>query len=138
MLTAVYIWDGEPLYAMIVPVMYFGFFLLAIYRRFARRKVYEQFEPTVLGELDKAIWQANYLIEQSYAMIWWYLIPLFAVISVVLLLDGLTWFIVLLDFVVLPLTYVGSRWEIQRCHVPRKEELESLRALMLTTEHERE
>ncbi|MEZ4737360.1 MAG: hypothetical protein R3E79_60560 [Caldilineaceae bacterium] len=30
----------------------------------------------MMGELDKAIWRANYLIKRSRELIWWYLLPL--------------------------------------------------------------
>lgn len=126
--------ESSPGYEYALPVVYLAIFVYALYRRFARRQEVGEFDETILGELEKAIWQADYLIRQSRSMVFWYLLPVFLVADVVLILKGNLWLALALTAVVLPLAYVGGRWEVRKWHLPKKQELEALREMLLQAE----
>jgi len=128
--------NGEG-YEYVLPLLYVAFFFYGIYRRYARRQEVGVFEPTILGDLEKAIWQVDYLIKQTREMTWWYLVPLLLVASVTILLNSTSLrslaFIVLF-FVLIFASYFGSRWEVAKWYAPKKRELESLRETLLSAE----
>lgn len=122
--------DGGPLYAYALPVLYFGYFALALYAQRARKRAEVGFAPTLIGELDKALWQINHLIRQARRMILWYLLPIVLVGSLILWLnDKPLWTGAML--LLLPVTYLASGWEIRKFYLPKKRSLESLRETIL-------
>jgi hypothetical protein len=121
-------------YEYVLPIVYLGFFVYAIYRRFARKQEEIGFDETILSRLEKAIWQSDYLIKQAKSVLFWYLVPTMLVVDVTMLLNGKPWAALILTAVVLPLTYFAGRWEVERCHMPRKRELEALRETLLQAE----
>ncbi len=124
-------YDQEPLLYYVLPALYLAYGVFALVRRLTRRKAGERFAPTVLGELDKALWQINFLINQSRTIIVWYLLPIFLVASVYFLLNGKWLWALVLGLVIFPATFAGSRWEVNRYYVPKKRALESLRETLL-------
>lgn len=125
--------DSDP-FDFLLPILYLFFFGIVIYRRFNRRQESVKFEPTIRGDLDHAIWQTDYLIRQGRSILVWYLFPLMAVASVTLVLNS-DWIWALgLIAVVLPLSYFGSRWEINKFYMPKKRELEALRETLIDAE----
>ncbi|MCO5188479.1 MAG: SoxR reducing system RseC family protein [Anaerolineae bacterium] len=88
----------------------------------------------MVGDLDKAIWQIDYLIRQTRAMLIWYLIPLLVFIILVLGWGNGSLWAALLALVVIPLAYFGGRWEVNKFYLPKKRSLESLRATLLEAE----
>lgn len=136
MLIVVYWQDNEPGYEYVLPVVYLAFFVYALYRRFARHQEIMGFEKTILGELDKAIWQSDYLIKQSRTMIFWYLLPMLLLVVGIQILRGTWWVGLLLIIILLPLSYFGGQWEVNKYHLPKKRELESLRRTLLQTEEQ--
>ncbi len=125
-------YDQESLLYYVLPALYLAYGVFALVRRLTRRKAGERFAPTVLGELDKALWQINFLINQSRTIIVWYLLPIFLVASVYFLLNGKWLWALVLGLVIFPATFAGSRWEVNRYYVPKKRALESLRETLLT------
>ncbi|VAW42950.1 hypothetical protein MNBD_CHLOROFLEXI01-2492 [hydrothermal vent metagenome] len=125
-------------YEYVLPILYIAFFFYGIYRRYARRQEVGIFEPTILGDLEKAIWQIDYLIKQAREMIWWYLLPLLLVASVTILLNSTSLrsvvLAIVLTLVLVPASYFGSRWEVAKWYAPKKRELESLRETLLSAE----
>jgi hypothetical protein len=101
-----------------------------------RRQEVKEFDATILGKLDQAIWESEYLIKQSSSMVFWYLVPIMLVANVTMILNSQTVWAVLLTMVVLPLAYFGGRWEVRKCHLPKKRELESLREILLQAEEQ--
>lgn len=126
--------EGGALYEYVLPALYLAFFVYAIYRRFSRKQGAEEFDTTILGELNRSIWQADYLIKQSGSMPFWYLLPLMVVLNVTMFLNGKLWAALLLTVVVLPLAYFGGRWEVRKFYLPKKRELEALRETLLQAE----
>lgn len=129
--------NGEG-YEYVLPLLYVAFFFYGIYRRYTRRQEVGAFEPTILGDLEKAIWQVDYLIKQVRDMIWWYLLPLLLVASVTILLNSTSFrsvaLAIVLTLVLVPASYFGSRWEVAKWYAPKKRELESLRETLLSAE----
>lgn len=116
--------------------VYLLYLVYSIYRGFVRRKDEQQFEESMLGELDKAIWRSNYLIRQGHEMIFWYLLPIIIISILFIFLDGGSWQTIGLLILILPATYYGGRWEIRKFHAPKKRELESLRETLIAAESE--
>ena len=110
--------DNDPAFAYILPLMYLGYAILGLVLRLRRQQKEDvTFAPTLIGELEKALWQINYLINQSRSMTVWYLLPLIIVaIITVFLNSGLVWALGLL-VVVVPLAYFGSIWEINKFYL---------------------
>jgi len=54
--------DGD-LYEYLLPVLYFVYAVVVFVWRYTRRQEDIHFEKSMLGELDKAIWQIDYLIK---------------------------------------------------------------------------
>ena len=57
--------DSAALLEYILPVLYLGFSIYGLIRRLTRRQQEVHFAPTMVGELDKAIWRINYLLKQG-------------------------------------------------------------------------
>lgn len=128
--------DDQGLGQYILAGMFLLFFVYALIRRFARRKDEVQFDQTMLGELEKAIWRVEYLIRQGRSIVFWYVLPLLVVASVSLLLNSkLEWALGLL-LVVGPLSYLGGRWEVNKFYLPKKIALESLREKLVASQLE--
>lgn len=125
--------DGEP-FEFLLPILYLFFFGIVIYRRFSRRQESVKFEPTIRGDLDHAIWQTDYLIRQGQSILVWYLLPLMVAASIMLVLSSEWIWAIGLIVVVLPMSYFGSRWEINKFYMPKKRELEALRQTLIDAE----
>ncbi|MFK7804047.1 MAG: hypothetical protein AB8G95_20600 [Anaerolineae bacterium] len=120
---------------IVLAALYLIYSAYSVYRWFTRRQDEEQFEPTMLGELDKAIWRSNYLMRQGRDMVYYYLLPIVVVSILFLLLDGgdhLPTIAILILLV--PATYYGGRWEIRKFHAPKKRDLEALRRTLLAAD----
>lgn len=129
-LTADTLRDGGPTYAYALPVLYFGYFAVALYAQRVRKRAETGFAPTLIGELDKALWQINHLIRQARRMILWYLLPIVLVGSAILWLNGKPlWTGALL--LLLPAAWLAAGWEIRKFYLPKKRSLESLRETIL-------
>lgn len=126
--------DGAELYEYAFPIFYFLFVFYGIYRRFAHKQEVKQFAPTILGDLDKAIWQTNYLIDQSRNIFFWYSVPLAVVFSLIMVLNGRWLWALLFTAVFLPLSYYGGRWESGRWYEPKLRELKKLRQTLTEAE----
>ena len=82
----------------------------------------------MLGDLDRAIWQLNYIVDQARAMIFWYSLPLTIILSGFFLLRG-GWLSALAIGVFMGVSsYLGTKWEVNRCYLPQIQSLEALRA----------
>lgn len=116
-----------------------GIFILAGYMFWVqrRRKQNEQqFEDSLLGDLDKGIAQVEYQIERSRTLLWWCVLPATIIFSIPLVGS----FLLFVMWAVMGGSYALSYWQTEkeiRCvHEPRKKELESLRQLLLNTDAE--
>jgi len=128
--------EGGAMFQYAVAAMYTAYGLYALVRRLNRRQVEMRFEETVLGELNKALWQVDQLIRWGRSLPLWYLLPLALAGSLTLILNSTAWWKAALLILVVPAAYIGVRWEINKWHLPKKRALESLREQLLATENE--
>lgn len=126
--------DNAQGYEYILPAMYLAYSIGAVVFRLVRRQEQVRFEETMLGELDKAIWQADYLIQQGYTLIKWYLFPLALALSGITLYNGKPFWALGTFVLMAGASYLSHYWEIQRCYVPKKRELEALREKLVEPE----
>jgi RsiW-degrading membrane proteinase PrsW (M82 family) len=105
LLTAVYVW----------------------YKRSSRKKQEEQFDRTMMGDLDHAISNVEFEIKRARTFIWWYLIPI-AIPVFLNLYDknaSLTkWLIIIGMFI---LSYAVVQLGLYFAQLPKKRSLQSLR-----------
>lgn len=114
-----------------------GIFGLAGYMYWVqqKRKQNEQkFDDSLLGDIDKGIMQVEYQIQRSRTLLWWCVLPATIIFSLPLIGN----FLLFVMWAVMAGSYALSYWqtekEIRAVHLPRKQELESLRKLLLETD----
>ena len=125
--------DGN-IYEYVLPSIYLAYAVLAFVWRHTRRQEDMHFEPTMLGELDKAIWQVDYLIKRSRDLMLWYLLPLALFVGGETLYEGKPLIALALIVLMAGAGFFTDRWEIRRCYLPKKHSLESLRATLLAAD----
>ncbi|MCB0128653.1 MAG: hypothetical protein KDE58_40585 [Caldilineaceae bacterium] len=133
-LMAVEFLNGGELYGYLLSGVYLAYAVLATIWRQTRRQQDSLFEQTMMGELNKTIWQANYLIERSRGLTWWYLLPLMILIAVQMLYSGQPLFTLAFILMMGGVSILAARWEIKKKYLPQKQSLESLRATLLRAE----
>jgi hypothetical protein len=126
--------DDTPGYPWLIPAVYLAFSLFALIRRLRRRQQETHFTPTLLGELDKALSQLDYLIRQGRTITLWYVLPLGLVLGIAALFNPKLWPVFALFLFILPASYFGTRWEINKWYLPKQRALEALRAQLLAPE----
>jgi|GEM_PF-396678 len=125
--------DGD-LYEYLLPVLYFVYAVVVFVWRYTRRQEDIHFEKSMLGELDKAIWQIDYLIKRTRDLILWYLLPLTLLIVGIMLYKGQLLFAFVIILLMSATGFFTDRWEIKRCYLPQKQSLESLRTKLTAAE----
>jgi divalent metal cation (Fe/Co/Zn/Cd) transporter len=103
-------------------------YLVAV--RLRRRARERSWEPSLLGDLDHALAQVDYSIQSIRTMPLWFFAPALATVIVTYAAawerkPSWLWLLVLAAF---PLGIYVSRIELRCLHLPRKRELEALRA----------
>jgi hypothetical protein len=128
--------DNKPGAPFILPVVffYFAYSAYALVQRLRRRAAETRFTPTLLGELDKAIWQIDYLIRQGRSMTIRYVLPLVLVVSITVFYSQRPLWVLVMTLMLIPLSYFAPRWEINKWYLPKKRDLESLREKLLLQE----
>jgi len=114
-------------YEYVLPILYIFFSISILILRKMRKKEEVQFDLTMMGELDKAIWQIDHLIKRGRSMMVWYIFPLTLVLTITLILNSKPLWALGMIAILLPLSYYSGRWEINKWYMPQKRELESLR-----------
>lgn len=104
--------------------------------RLRRRKGDHDFEPSLLGDLERALSQVDYHISRARTFHWWFLLPAFLITLLGFVLSYppaslWTWLAILACFAV---SIFLVRLELRCTHLPRKRELEALRAKLLDVE----
>jgi hypothetical protein len=117
---------GVELYNYLIPATYLIYTLFAAWRRRGRRQDIKQFDTSMLGELDKAIWQIDYVIDLSRAIPLYYILPIVIVFSTIMMIQGrILWAVGMIILMVVAL--FASRWEMNKFYIPKKHSLEALR-----------
>ena len=121
-------------FRLALSALYLAYSIFALVRRWRRRREEVRFPVTMLGELEKAIWRLDSLIRQERSMTFWYVLPLVLAGSLTVFLDShRIWAFGLVLFLI-PASYFGTRWEINRWFLPKKHTLESLRKSLIDRE----
>lgn len=126
----VYRGDGKA-YEYVLPALYIAFSIGTVILRLLRQQEEVQFDLTMRGELDKAIWKIDYLIARGRSMMLWYMLPLMIVLTITLFLNSKPLWALGTMVIVVPVSYFGGKWEINKWYMPKKRELESLRQELL-------
>ena len=119
--------ENGQTYEYVLPTLYIAFSIITLILRKVRQKEEILFDLTMMGELDKAIWQINYLIKRGRSMMIWYVLPFTFVLTVTLLLNSKQLWALGMIVILVPLSYFSGRWEINKWYMPQKLELEALR-----------
>lgn len=119
--------DNEGIYSYLIAAFMLFSAGYLIVSRIHRQREENRSDRSMLGDLDHAIANADRLIVLSRKVIWWYNLPilLLLILKLVQAQSGLlTWLLIATAFT---LAYFLGRWELNRCHLPRKEALKTLR-----------
>ncbi|HKJ40204.1 MAG TPA: hypothetical protein VJ972_15650 [Anaerolineales bacterium] len=129
--------DNNPLSnQFLLAIFYLAFAVYGLIRKFMRRNEERPFESTVVGELDKAIWRVDYLMQQSRNTIFWYLVPLVLIFAVMSVFDSRLIWVTGMLLVVTAATYFAHHWEFNKYHLPNKRNLEALREKLTAKENQ--
>jgi hypothetical protein len=123
-------------YRLIVPVIYLLSSMYALLQRLRRRAGEVHFESTLLGELDRAIWRVEYLIQQGRSITLYYMVPLTVTILITSFLGHKPLWPAILMSLMIPLSHYGTRWEINKWYLPKKRALLSLRETLTANENQ--
>ncbi|MFK7803212.1 MAG: hypothetical protein AB8G95_16380 [Anaerolineae bacterium] len=124
------IWGSAPRFFVFMGIVYLLVAGYWMYLRFGRKQHEVIFADSLLGEIDKAIYRTDYLIDEGSKLVPYYLAPLMILISIFFIYTGFYWGAVV-ALLLLTITYFGVNWEMQKIHKPRKESLESIREAFL-------
>lgn len=114
-------------------------FLTVIYLFFSRKKRKtdkQQFDRSVLGEINHAIANAMASKQLASQMLWWYILPVGVLVTIKMSYSETSLNQWLITIGMILLGSILTRWELQRCHKPRLEKLERLKEkLVEESEH---
>jgi len=119
--------DNEGIYSYLIAAFMLFSAGYLIVSRIRRQREKNRFDRSMLGDLDHAIANADRLIVLSRKVIWWYNLPILLLLILKLTQAQSSWLTWLLIAMAFTLAYLLGRWELNRCHLPRKESLEALR-----------
>jgi hypothetical protein len=102
-----------------------------------RRRREAEFEPSLLGDIDKALWQVRHHVSRARGIRWSILVP-FCVAMVIdwifPLGESRKGWLVLLTLLLMALTAWGVEYEIRSCYLPKERRLEALRKMLVDSE----
>lgn len=105
-----------------------------------RRQREAEFEPSLLGDLNKALWQVDYHIARARAFRWGFIFPFVLAVSIDVAFNLNTWFIWfwLVFLAWMAIATWGIEKEIRFFYLPKKRKLESLREMLAGSERKLE
>ena len=95
--------------------------------RIRRKNKINQYDQSILGTIDHAISNASYMVNFAKTFLWWYILPIAIPVFLNMIMKEVPiwiWIFIPTSFVV---SFLLVRWELKRCHEPRKRALEALR-----------
>ncbi|HSH02014.1 MAG TPA: hypothetical protein VLL52_05790 [Anaerolineae bacterium] len=107
---------------------------IAIYNlglRLKRHQDTPHFPPTLLGDLERSLWNINYLFAQMNKIMRYYVLPLIIVFAVNFYFNDMPWWSWSVIIIWALAAYYGGRWEIRKFHRPKKDKLEALHQQLL-------
>ncbi|MDX1628307.1 MAG: hypothetical protein R3345_06390, partial [Fulvivirga sp.] len=102
-----------------------------IISRANRLRKTNNFNNSMIEDLDDAIFNADYMIKLSRKVIYWYNLPILSLVLIQLMMNAAGIWVWLLIAAMFGLAYLLGNWEMTKCHIPRKEKLKQLRAKLL-------
>lgn len=127
--------SGTPSLKLFLSAFYLAFTIYGAIRRLVRRKEEGPFDHTLLGELDKAIWWIDYLMQQNRNLIRWYILPLTLLFRVTSLFSSKYFVAFAVCLGATLFTHFTNRWENNKFHIPNKQNLEALRNKLTALEN---
>jgi len=127
---------GNPALKLFLSVFYLGFAIYGAVRRSIRRNEEKPFDRTLVGELDKAIWRIDYLMQQNRNLIRWYILPLTLLFGVLSFFNTKMLLAFGVCLVSIVFAHFTSRWENDKFHIPNKRNLEALRIKLIKQENQ--
>ena len=104
--------------------------------RIRRKKHQNQFDRSMLGDLDFAISNIEYEVRRARTFLWWFILPV-AIPSLINMIQAgapnWKWSFVIGAFF---LSLFLVRWELRNKHIPRKRELEKLKTFLINNDSE--
>lgn len=113
-----------------VGMLFMGVYVLI--GRIRRLKKDRQFDRDMLGELDRAISNVQNEVFRTRTFIWWMILPAAVPTIVRILQKEASLESILLIVGASILGFLVTRWDLNRCQIPRKRELEVLREKLVT------
>lgn len=126
-----YVNNEETLLLYAISAAYLAYSLFFLILRRLRRRQDPDSSLTMLGDLDKALWQLNYLVAQMRSMTFWYSLPLTIVMAGFLLVRANWGWALAIVVVMGAASYLSIKWEVNRCYLPQIHSLEALRAKLV-------
>jgi len=125
-------------YAFISAAVFAGVAVYQLATRARRRRNEVNYDESVLGNIDRALARMDYLIRRSRTFIWWFLAPaLFVLVLGQWFRGGDDWIeTAVAVFLCLPLSYAVARWGLRKRLLPRRKQLQRMRALLTESEGE--
>ena len=103
--------------------------LIGIYFRVTRTRQERQFDQTMIGELDRAIWRLDQIRSYGKTILYWYMLPMAIVFFAVMVANGRPLFGI--GFVLFMIaTFYGTKWEMRTFHQPNQDDLKGLREMI--------
>ncbi|MFK7920372.1 MAG: hypothetical protein AB8H47_00370 [Bacteroidia bacterium] len=96
-------------------------------KRLLRSKQKQDFEQSILGELEQAIVNAETEIKRARTFVWWMLLPVAIPSGLNMIQRGVSIWIGLLVAGMFALGWAVTQWGLKRKLLPRKRSLEALR-----------
>lgn len=119
-------WIDE--YIMAAVMFFVGMF--PFISRIRRKKNETHFEPSILGEVNKAISRIDHIISYCRSAVYWCLIPIGITRGGIFLYHG-SYLLGVGYLVFCALIAVALRWELRKIHQPKRQDLEALKELIL-------
>jgi len=131
-------WVGDPipLGYHLIPVMLLVISTHVFLLRRQRQRQIDEYPPTMVGELDKAIAQNDFLVKRIQTAVWWYMLPVFGGFTFYFYYEkGPYWWQSVLAMIGCGvLSYCGVLWELRKFHLPKKQDLQALHKLLSQSE----
>lgn len=124
--------SGEHLYESVGGAIFVGVAIFTVAGRIRRVRAERRFEPTVLGELDRAIHRLDWQIWRARNFAWWFLLPT-VIYSCISMTQHFTWSGALAAAIGYPFTYGAIELARRRSFLPQRRSLEALREELVRT-----
>lgn len=130
-----FIKDEGNAFSYISVVLFSLITVYAIINRYLRKKKTENFERTILGDLEHALSISEYQVNLSKGMLYgfWPAVFLLSLLSLIMS-DKPTWYSIVFGILFVGVSYISS-WE-HKCYVRREDELKSLKQKLIEAPQE--